>query len=120
MARQVHIAQEMLGSIADYSTPGVAAIILTSSDVPNKEQTKLTGKEMLLIRNLAPGTETVSIDSVEDEFGRTKNITNYSLSAGENSLFGPFAPNEWAQPDGNLFFSTSDLQMLIAVLRIPG
>lgn len=78
----------------------------------------LTGREVLLIRNLNAGAQTVTINSVNDDKGRKADITNFSFSTGEiGAICLPVAG--WRQPDGQLYFAASATDVAFAVLRLP-
>lgn len=77
-----------------------------------------TGREVLLIRNLNAGAQTVTISSVNDAQNRKGDITAFSFSTGEiGAIFLPKAG--WSQPDGQLYFAASATDVAFAVLRLP-
>jgi hypothetical protein len=80
---------------------------------------QMTGKEILLVRNDNVGAQTVTITSVEDKYGRTGNITTYSVGSGEYAAFPQFPKDGWAQADGQLYFAASAADVYFAVLRLP-
>ncbi len=118
MPRQDHIAQVPLGSIGDYAVPDAADLVFTAGDIVNFEQTKLTGKEMIVLHNNSGGANTLTVTSVPNQFGRTEDI-NYTLQAGEHGMFGPFDLEGWRQTDGNLYFAVSSVIVGVAVVRLP-
>jgi len=118
MPRQDHISQVPLGSIGDYTAPNDADLNFTAGDVANEEQTKLTGKEMIVLNNNSGGVNTLTVISVPNQFGRTADI-NYTLQAGEHGMFGPFDLEGWRQADGNLYFNVSSSVVGIAVIKLP-
>lgn len=77
-----------------------------------------TGREVLLIRNLNVGAQTVTISSVNDAQNRKGDITAFSFATGEiGAICLPVAG--WRQPDGQLYFAASATDVAFAVLRLP-
>ena len=72
----------------DAITAGLATLTLTAGNTGGDTFT-VTGREILLVQNShATNAYTITITSVADERGRTGDITNYSLAAGEIAIFG--------------------------------
>jgi len=118
MARQNHAAQVLLGAYGAYGA-GLADYTYTAGDIVNNEQTPLTGREIVLIENTDAGAQTITFTSTNDTFGRTQDITAYSMAANDFAMFGPFEQTGWLQTDGNLYFTVSAVTMRIAVVRLP-
>jgi hypothetical protein len=78
----------------------------------------LTGREVLLVRNIhATTAQTFTINSQPDPYGRTQDVTAYSLAAGE---FAAFLFNDligFRQADGNVYAVGSTTDIKFAVLR---
>lgn len=77
----------------------------------------ITERELLLVKNLNVGAQTVTISSVVDGRNRTGDITTYSLGASEYAVFGPFTREGWAQSTGLLHFAASAADVNFAVIR---
>ena len=75
------------------------------------------GTELILVQNTDAGTATVTIESVADAFGRTGNITTYSMGTGEFAVFGPFKGPGWADADRKIHVSVSDVDVKFAIIR---
>lgn len=80
------------------------------------------GRQILLVKNThATDPQTVTIDSVDDEWNRQGDITTYSLAASETAAFGVGLTNltGWKTSTGliNLDCSTNDIYY--AVLTLP-
>lgn len=120
MPRQTHVAQDPLGQFGDYTVVDSADLIFTFSDVANGEQTRLTERELLIVRNLSGGQSAYQIIGVPDKDNRTENITDPlgGLPANTWAVFGPFDIEGWRQTDGNIHF-TGGADAEWAVLRIP-
>lgn len=112
MARQTLTVTTAPGK---YPTDGVV-VTETAADATNKEQVKLTGRELLLARNTGAGARTVTITSVAKD-GRTGHITADSIAAGAIHVFGPFALLGWAQTDGYLYFEAEHAEVKWSVIR---
>lgn len=117
MARQTVTAGTAPGR---YPTDGVE-ITPTTANTTDKEQTFLTGREILCAYNKhATDAATVTITSVADpRTGRSGNITADSIPAGKVHIYGPFAVEGWAQTDGYLYFEASATDIIFFVIRIP-
>lgn len=74
------------------------------------------GTEIILCQNNTAGAETVTIESQADNQRRLGNITDYSVGAGEFACFH-VAGLGWADADGKIHFSASDVGVLFAVIR---
>lgn len=78
----------------------------------------LTGREVLLIRNLNVAAQTITISSVNDDKGRKGDITAFSFGTLEiGAICLPVSG--WRQPDGQLYFAASANDVAFAVLRLP-
>jgi hypothetical protein len=71
-----------------YPSAGVAFTWL-AADPANDEQFIMTGKELLLARNVGASPHTITITSVPDQFGRPGDITADSIAAGAFECYGP-------------------------------
>jgi hypothetical protein len=92
----------------------------TAADTANLNQTPLTGKEMLVVRNSAGVSGTVTITSVADPtHGRTGDVAAVSVPAGAVRRFGPFPLEGWRQTDNMLYFQGSAATMLFTVYKLP-
>lgn len=116
MARVSHTPDDAPGS---YPTAGVT-ITQTAADTTNKEEFPMTGRELLLAYNSGVGAATVTINSVANQQGRTKDITADSIAAGATHVYGPFTERRgWAQGDGTLNFEASSTDIEFSVIRMP-
>jgi hypothetical protein len=63
-----------------------------------------TGRELLLFQNSDAGAVTVTITSVDDEKGRSEDITSYSMAAGDFAVFGVGLTNSkgWKSTAGTI------------------
>jgi len=119
MARQSHTAQVLKGAYGDYSVANAADYTYLAADTVNNEQTTLTGREIVIVRNTTGGALTCTFTSVKSGLGRTGDIAAYSVGANEFAMFGPFELTGWIQTDGNLYFSGSAVGLEFAVIRLP-
>lgn len=99
MAARVLVAAQSLPGA--YPTLPIAAnsrdLTLSAGDATNLNYTPLVNDATVVIaQNTGAGARTVGIVSAADEFGRTGDITAYSLSAGELAIFGPFKKAGWS------------------------
>jgi hypothetical protein len=103
-----------------YPTAGVS-ITWTDADATNKNQFTMGGNDLLLVRNGHASTaKTVTINSVPDAQGRSRDITAESLAAGVTRAFGPFKEIAgWAQSGGTLNCEGEDNNIKFAVISLP-
>ena len=78
----------------------------------------VSGKTVVLVHNTNVGAQTITFTSIADTFGRTGDITAYSLSAGAQRFFGPFKLVGWTN-GGQLWFTASDASVKVAVVTLP-
>ena len=76
------------------------------------------GKTYVLAWNTDSGAHTVTFTSAADTYGRTGDITSYSIGANEIAQFGPFKQLGWSQ-SGQLWIDVSDNTIKLAVLTLP-
>lgn len=120
MPRILHTAIVPKGAYGDYSVANAADYTYLAADTSNKEEVVLTGKELLLVRNVHATTPfTITINSVDDQFNRKEDVTTYSLGALEFAMFGPFLQPGWRQTNGKLNFEGSDVSIEFAVIKLP-
>ena len=102
-------------------TAGSADFVFAASDSVNGNSFVCTGRELLLMENDSGGALTVTITSVDDEKGRSEDITAYSLADGDRAVFGIGLTNEkgWKTSSGLCIFTASAVGLKYAVLRLP-
>jgi hypothetical protein len=99
---------------------GDLALPFTAADTVNLNQFAATGTEVLLVNNTDVGSQTITLTSRPDAFGRSADITTYSMPTGTFAWFNfRNANNGWIQADGNIYFQASSANVKFAVLRIP-
>ena len=118
MPRVTHTALVAQGAYGAYAA-NAADLNMIAADATNKEQVVFTGAEIIIAHNTGVSARTVTVTSVNDPFGRTKDVAAYSLSAGEYAALGPFELDGWLQTDGKLYFEASHLDVKFAVIRLP-
>jgi hypothetical protein len=78
----------------------------------------LTGREIVVVRNIhATLPQTVTFSATADPFGRTQDVTAYSLGAGEFMAFKFSDLIGFRQSDGNVYAVGSTTDIKFAVLR---
>jgi len=121
MARTTLTVQE-IESPFDVPAAGVADFTWTAGDVANGNDFACTGRELILVQNTDGATPYyVTISSVVDEKGRTEDIDEYSLAAGDFARFSVGLTNSkgWQQSDGKINIDVENAAVEIAVLRLP-
>lgn len=76
-------------------------------------------KTFVLAQNTGVGARTITFTSVADAFGRTGDITAYSIGAGELAIFGPFKAAGWSQSGTQLYIDGSHAEVKAAVITLP-
>lgn len=95
------------------------AVTFTACNLTDKEQFALTGRELILVKNDDAASQTYTINTVADPYGRTKDITANSIAAGAIHVVGPIGLIGWQQTDGNLYLEASDTDVKFAVITLP-
>ena len=106
------------------TAPGTNAAVgkvLTQAawDNANGNRFIATGKELVLAQNTDVGAQTVTITSVADPYGRTGNVTAFSIPAGGLAIFGPFNVQGWQQSDGYIYIDASVVTVKFSVIVLP-
>jgi len=89
------------------------------SDAGSGNSFVCTGKEIILAWNSGSEERTITIDSVNDQFKRERDITTYAVGIGLYSVFGPFPVAGWIQTDGNIYVTTSHAELKLAIFKLP-
>jgi hypothetical protein len=92
---------------------------MAAADASNKNQFSSGGNDLVIVHNSGVSTRTVTINSVVDPYGRTGDITAYSLAAGDYAVFGPFKQAGWMQTTGKIHIEASHADVLIGVVALP-
>ena len=122
MPRTAITPETPLGGYGDYSSANsadfpMAATTGAAGDSGNKFVS--SGKDLVYVKNTQAGTQTITFTSVDDPYGRAEDITAYELLTGEYARFGVFLVEGWRQTDGNIYFETSHVDVLVAVFPVP-
>jgi len=116
MARTDVSVTDLIGAYGDYSVANVADLTWQVADIVNDNQVLLKEGDILLFWNQGVGAQTVTINSV-DLYGRTGDITAYSVGIDEIAHFGPVKAPGWRQTDSYLYFEASTVDIYWCVLR---
>ena len=116
MARTAISATTLLGAYGDYSVANAADITFTAADTVNQNEIVLRQGDILLAWNQGASPYTVTVTSVE-LYGRTGDVSAYSIGAGEIMAFGPVQPAGWKQSAGELYFEANNASVYFAILR---
>lgn len=101
-------------------TANSADIAFTALTPSDGDVFTCTGREVILISN-GTGTNTLTIDSSDDGYGREEDITNYSLAEGDFAVFGVGLTNNagWKNSSGQIKLTPSSAEIKAAVVRLP-
>jgi hypothetical protein len=102
-----------------YPLDGVA-VTFEDADAANKNGFTMEGNDLLLVRNEGAGDKTFTLDSVQDDMGRTGPITAQILGAGASVMLGPFRDRiGWYDPtDSLIHFEGEDTDIEFAVIKL--
>jgi len=95
-------------------------LTLTAADVANGNEVAWSGNELLLLVQNSDATNpyTFTVASVADQYGRTNDITTYSLAAGEIGHYR-LRRHGWQQSDNTLHLDASNAAIKFAVVALP-
>ena len=118
--RVTFVKTAVLGSYPSLQpVAGSADLIETAADATNKNQFTASGNDLVIAHNTGASPYTVTISSVNDDEGRTGDITAYSVAAGAIAFFGPFKRHGWAQTNGMIYLEASNASVKFAVVALP-
>jgi len=101
-------------------TASSADITFTALTVTEGDTFVCTGREVILILN-GTGTNTLTISSADDAYGRAEDITSYSIGAGLFAVFGVGLTNSagYKTSAGLIKLTPSSAELTCAVVRLP-
>lgn len=79
-----------------------------------------TGHDLLIVRNVGAGAETLTIKSHASAGSRRRlgDIADYSVGAGEIAMFGPLKVDGWVQSDGLVHVDVSAADVELVIIRL--
>ncbi|HEY2361203.1 MAG TPA: hypothetical protein VGK36_08815 [Candidatus Angelobacter sp.] len=99
---------------------GDLALTFTAADTTNLNSFSATGTEVLIVQNSDAASQTITLTTKPDQFGRSADIATYSMAAGTFAVFNFRNANTgWVQSDGNIYFQASTTTVKFAVIRVP-
>lgn len=93
-------------------------LTMTAADVANMNQFTASGKDLIIAHNTGASPYTVTVTSIADPYGRTKDIAAQSLAAGEYRVFGPMETVGWTQTDGKIYLQASNASVKFGVIAL--
>jgi hypothetical protein len=119
MARTAIAAQVPKGPfISGQPAAGALDVAETAADVANGNLFIASGADFLIVHNTDVGAQNFSISSMPDGFGRSQDVTNYSVAAGKISVFSLRDTRGWMQADGNIYINAASANVKFAILKI--
>jgi len=121
MAKETLTKTVPLGSNGAYGA-NLADMVMTAAEASLKNQYVCSGNDIVIAHNTNAGStaRTVTVTSSADPYGRTGDITAYSIGAGEFAIFGPFKTTGWIQADGKVYLEASNAEVKFGVVTLPG
>jgi len=89
---------------------------MTAADPTNKNQFAATGHDLIVIHNTDTSAHTVTVNSVADTFGRTKDIAAATVAAGAYAVIGPLDLTGWVQADGYVYLEADSNKVKLGVI----
>jgi hypothetical protein len=115
MAERVELTVQAAPGAYDYDG---APLTFAAADAVNKNSFTSTGTEVVIAYNSSDAADaTVTITSVADNLGRTKDATKL-VAKGAYHMFGPIATPGWRQANGQVYLEASDAAVKFAVIRL--
>ena len=113
-------AQTPVGPYPTAVGSGALTISSTAADTTNGNSTVLSGHEVLCATNSSGSTAyTITINSVADQYGRTSDITAYSIALNTTACFSFLGGvTGWKQSDGTVHFQCSNALILFTVYYV--
>jgi hypothetical protein len=110
--------QTPVGPYPGVVSAGQLALTFTAGDATNGNSFPITGHEILIVYNSSSSTAgTFTISSVADQYGRTQDITAYSVAASSFAAFSfRGGTGGWKQSDGTVHLAVSASTMEFAVI----
>lgn len=108
-----------LGSYGDYTVANSADLTVAAANVADKNQFVASGGDLVIVHNTGAGAHTFTVTSTADPYGRTKDISAYSIGAGEIAVFGPLELTGWVQTDGKVYCEGDHAELYIGIVKLP-
>lgn len=91
----------------------------TACDATNFMEFTFTGRELVLVNNTGATARWVTLESVA-ELGRTGDVTQYALQAGDFASYWAGNQKGWRQSGGKFYLKCEHAEVKLAIIRIPG
>lgn len=120
MADPTAITVQILKGPFDAISANGADITFAACTITDGDDWVCNGRDILVLKN-GSGTNTVTIVSVDNDKGRSENITDYSLSATEVAMLGVGLTNNkgWQGSGKKIRITASSANVTVAVVRLP-
>lgn len=118
MARTILVKTVALGPFGSY-TANAADLTMAAADLGgDKNRFLASNNDLVIAHNTGGSARTVTITSSSDPFGRTGDITAYSIGIGEYAVFGPFCLTGWVQTDGYVWLEANNAEVKFGVVDL--
>lgn len=95
------------------------ALTMTAADTGNLNEFVASGKDLIVAHNTGASGYTITVTSVADPYGRTKDISAVSIAAGVYMVFGPMELTGWVQTDGKVYLQANNAAVKFGIVRLP-
>lgn len=103
--------------LAESATPQLATVTASASDATNGNVVTLAKDLLVIFENTTVGAETVTITSYPTPYGRTADITAFSIPAS-GRVQRKFSRVGWGNGAGDLEFTTSDVGITVEAYQL--
>ncbi len=102
---------------ASYDATGVA-LTWSATDPANGNYFVATGREIILIRNDDVASQTLTVSSVDDPYGRSESWTK-AVAAAAYACSQLFPIIGYRQTNGQVYIDSTDADLKVCILRLP-
>lgn len=93
-------------------------LTMAAADIVDQNHFVATGKDLVIAHNTSGGGLTVTITSVANKWGRTRNVAAVNIGAGEYQIFGPMERKGW-ESSGIILLEASAVDVLFGIVNLP-
>lgn len=112
--------QTVKGPFETIAADGVD-FIFAAGTITDGDVFTCTGRELLIVKNDNVAAKYITITSVDNDKGRSEDITQYSIGASEFAVFGIGLTQKrgWMNSSKQVRITVEHADVKVAVLRLP-
>lgn len=93
-------------------------LTMTAADTSNQNQFVASGNDLVVAHNTGLSSRTITITSVADPYGRTKDVSAVTITAGAYMIFGPLYLTGWQQTDGKVYLEANHAEIKFGIVQL--